>query len=67
MDDGFRKNDFAYLKVYLFILKYLDLLNPPPDAHILENIDGDVDDRRFTRSLAQLHLTNYYNQISSIH
>ena len=48
MDNGLREYDFAYLKVYLLTLEYLDFLNPPPNAYVLEDVDGNVDDGRFT-------------------
>ena len=48
MNNGLGEYYFAYLEVYLFVLEDLDLLDPPPDAHVLEDVDSNVDDGRFT-------------------
>jgi hypothetical protein len=44
MNDCLREDDFAYLEVDLLVLQYLHLIDPPLDSHVLENVDGQVDD-----------------------
>ena len=44
MDDGFREDDFAYFEVDLLVFEDLNLLDPATDAHVLEDVDCDVDD-----------------------
>jgi len=47
MDDGLREDDLADLEINLLVLEYLNLLNPAVDAHVLEDVDGNVDYRGF--------------------
>lgn len=44
MDDSLGEDDLTYFKVNLFIFKYLDLLNPSSNTHILKDVYSDVDD-----------------------
>lgn len=55
VNDGLREDDLADLKVDLLIFEDLYFLYPPPDPHILEDVDGDVNDVRLARALVPLH------------
>ena len=44
VNDGFWEDDFAYFEVDLLVFEDLDLLDPATDAHVLEDVDCDVDD-----------------------
>jgi hypothetical protein len=46
MNDGLWEDDFAYLEVDLFVLEDFYLFDPSPNANILEDADGDIDDGR---------------------
>lgn len=48
MDDGLGKNDFAYFEVNLRAFEDFYFFDPASDAYVLEDVDGDVDDRRLT-------------------
>lgn len=43
MDDSLGEYDLTYFEVDLLIFKYFDLLDPPADSYILEDVDSDVD------------------------
>lgn len=65
VDDRFWENDLADLEVDLFIFQNLDFLDPPPNAHVLEDVDRDVDDVRFPRPFDSLrHLLLFTNYIT---
>lgn len=48
VNNGFWEDDLADFEVDLFIFEDLDFLDPPADPHILEDVDGYVDDVRFS-------------------
>lgn len=54
MNDSLRKDDFAYLEVYLLIFEDFYLLNPSSNTHVLKNIDCDVNNGRFAGPFTQL-------------
>ena len=58
MDDSLGEDDLTYFKVNLFIFKYLDLLNPSSNTHILKDVYSDVDDCWFTRLIWHVYLLN---------
>lgn len=62
VDDSFWENNFAYFEVNLFALENIDIFNPTPDSHILENVYGDVYYRWLVWALALVHFNNklYY-------
>ena len=68
VDDGFWKDDLAYLEIDLFVCEDLNLLNPATNAHILENVYRNVYDRRLARTLLSLlHFSNNIYWLSLRH
>ena len=65
MDHSFRKDDFTYLEVDLFVFEDINLLYPPADTHILEYIYCDVDNSWLTWTWTLVHIFN--NKIIILH